>query len=286
MLITFRTLFRGALRDRISLFFAIIFPVVLLVALGFIFPTPGYRRQLLAGMLAVSVLFFSLNGIAFESLFQRNSGVYKLLRATPYRSITFIANLTAARGAVALLCSVVVLLVGVLALGMQVSWQGVLLLVPILGLGVVCFTFLGLTVSNLTQNENQVSMLNSIVTLPMLFASGTFYSLSAAPNWVQAVSKAFPLSYLIDGEHAALAGNAPGIVLPLLILLGFTLLALTLAVVTFRWDPDASLARRFQQIHLRSKLCLFSSSPRGIFMAVGAEVVLPLRQVLGITSTR
>ena len=252
MLITFRTLFRSALRDRISLFFAIIFPVVLLVALGFIFPTPGYRRQLLAGMLAVSVLFFSLNGIAFESLFQRNSGVYKLLRATPYRSITFIANLTAARGAVALLCSVVVLLVGVLALGMQVSWQGVLLLVPILGLGVVCFTFLGLTVSNLTQNENQVSMLNSIVTLPMLFASGTFYSLSAAPNWVQAVSKAFPLSYLIDGEHAALAGNAPGIVLPLLILLGFTLLALTLAVVTFRWDPDASLARRFQQIHLRS----------------------------------
>ena len=92
MLITFRTLFRGALRDRISLFFAIIFPVVLLFALGFIFPTPGYRRQLLAGMLAVSVLFFSLNGIAFESLFQRNSGVYKLLRATPYRSITFIAR--------------------------------------------------------------------------------------------------------------------------------------------------------------------------------------------------
>ncbi len=82
MLTTFRTLLRGALRDRISLFFAIVFPIGILLVLGFVFLAPGYRRQLLAGMLAVSALFFSLNGIAFESLFQRNSGVYKLLRAT------------------------------------------------------------------------------------------------------------------------------------------------------------------------------------------------------------
>ena len=64
MLTTFRTLLRGAFRDRMSLFFAIVFPVVCLLVLGFIFPDPCYRRQLLAGMLAVSTLFFSLNGIA------------------------------------------------------------------------------------------------------------------------------------------------------------------------------------------------------------------------------
>src|SRR5690242_8668154 len=116
MLIAFRTLLRGALRDWISLFYAIIVPVVFLVVLGFVFPSPEYRRQLMAGMLGVGVLFFGLNGIAFESLYQRNSGVYKLLRATPYRSVTFIANLAAARAVVALLCSLVVLLVGVLAL--------------------------------------------------------------------------------------------------------------------------------------------------------------------------
>jgi len=244
MLTTFRTLLRGALRDRVSLFFAIVFPIGFLLVLGFVFPDPGYRRQLLAGMLAVSTLFFSLNGIAFESLYQRNSGVYKLLRATPYRTITFITNLTASRSIVALLSCVLVIVVGMLVFGIAVSWQSVLLLVPGLVLGTLCFTFLGLTTSNLVQNENQVAMLNNIVTLPMIFSSATFYSLSNAPAWVKAIGHVFPFSYLLDGEHAAFAGNAAGIVFPSLILLGFTVLSMLLAFVTFRWDPNAPVMRR------------------------------------------
>jgi ABC-2 type transport system permease protein len=244
MLTTFRILLRGALRDRVSLFFAIVFPIGFLLVLGFVFPDPGYRRQLLAGMLAVSTLFFSLNGIAFESLYQRNSGVYKLLRATPYRTITFITNLTASRSIVALLSCVLVIVVGVLVFGIAVSWQSMLLLVPGLVLGTLCFTFLGLTISNLVQNENQVAMLNNIVTLPMIFSSATFYSLSNAPAWVKAIGHVFPFSYLLDGEHAAFAGNAAGIVFPSLILLGFTVLSMLLAFVTFRWDPNAPVMRR------------------------------------------
>jgi ABC-2 type transport system permease protein len=244
MLTTFRTLLRGALRDRTSLFFAIVFPIGFLLVLGFVFPDPSYRRQLLVGMLAISTLFFSLNGIAFESLFQRNSGVYKLLRATPYRTITFVTNLTASRGVVALLSCTLVAIVGVLTFGISLSWQSALLLLPILLLGTLCFTFLGLTISNLVQNENQVAMLNNIVTLPMIFSSATFYSLSNAPVWVRTIGHVLPFSYLVDGEHAALAENVTGIIFPLLILLGFTLLALALAVVTFRWDPNAPLIRR------------------------------------------
>lgn len=248
MLTTFRTLLRGALRDRISLFFAIVFPIGFLLVLGFVFTDPDYRRQLLVGMLAVSTLFFSLNGIAFESLFQRNSGVYKLLRATPYRTIAFITNLTASRGVVALLSCAVVAIVGVLTFGIALSWQSALLLLPTVVLGTLCFTFLGLTISNLVQNENQVSMLSNIVTLPMIFSSETFYSLSNAPAWVKTIGHVLPFSYLIDGEHAALVGDVTGIVFPLLILLGFTALALVLAVITFRWDPNAPIVRRVLRV--------------------------------------
>ncbi|HEY6408179.1 MAG TPA: ABC transporter permease [Ktedonobacteraceae bacterium] len=244
MLITFRTLLKGALRDRISLFFAIVFPIGFLLVLGFVFPDPSYRRQLLAGMLAVSTLFFSLNGIAFESLFQRNSGVYKLLRATPYPTIAFITNLTASRSIVALLSCALVAIVGVLTFGIALSWQSALLILPILVLGTLCFTFLGLTISNLVQNENQVAMLNNIVTLPMIFSSATFYSLSAAPTWIKTIGYAFPFSYLIDGEHAAFAANAAGALFPSLILLAFTSLSLLLAVTTFRWDPNTPIIRR------------------------------------------
>jgi ABC-2 type transport system permease protein len=178
---TFRTLFKGALRDRMSLAWAIAFPVVFLVVLGFIFPAPAYRQQLLAGMLALSVLFFGLHGIAFESLFQRNSGVYKLLRATPYRIVTFVTNLTLARGLVALISGAIVTVIGMLIFNTWLRWESLLLLLPLLVLATLCFTFLGLFIGNLSQNETQVSMLSNIVTLPMMFASEIFYNLGAAP---------------------------------------------------------------------------------------------------------
>ena len=87
-------------------------------------------------------------------------------------------------------------------------------------------------------------MFNNIVTLPMIFSSATFYSLSAAPAWIKTIGYAFPFSYLIDGEHAAFAANAAGAFFPSLILLAFTALSLVLAVATFRWDPNTPIIRR------------------------------------------
>jgi ABC-2 type transport system permease protein len=240
MLVPLGTLLRGALRDRISLAWAIVVPMVLLFALGFAFPTPGYRRQLLVGMLALSVMFFSLYGIAFESLAQRNQGVYKLLRATPYPTLAFVVHLTLARGVVALLSAGLVAVVGALVFHIGLTIAGVLLLAPVLTLATLCFTFIGLTIGNLSQNETQVAGLNNLATLPMIFASEAFYSLGAAPTWVGTLSRVLPLGHALDAVRAALAGSASGIVTPLLFILGYTVLALALAVLTFRWDPDAA----------------------------------------------
>jgi ABC-2 type transport system permease protein len=88
--------------------------------------------------------------------------------------LKLITNLTTSRGVVALLSCTLVAIVGVLIFGIALSWQSVLLLKPVMVLGILCFTFLGLTISNLVQNENQVAMLNNIVTLPMIFTSTTF----------------------------------------------------------------------------------------------------------------
>ncbi len=190
-----------------------------------------------------SVLFFSLYGVAFESLAQRNSGVYKLLRATPYRTLTFVINLTCAYGAVALLSSAIVIVVGMLIFHIWLGWESVLLLLPITVLATLCFALLGLIVSNLSQKETQVNMISNIVVLPMMFASEVFYSLNVVPAWVRIVGSVLPLSYLVEGEHAALAGNLAGLALPLLALCGFTVLAMLLAVATFRWESEATPVR-------------------------------------------
>lgn len=244
MWIVFRGLLAGALRDRISLFYALIFPAVTLAVLAFFFEDPGYRRHLLVGLTALGGFFFTMSGTGFEVMRQRRRGVYKLLRATPFSTGAFVSALTAARGLIALICTLLVYVGGALSLGFGVAPAGLLLMLPPLLLGTACFTALGFILGNLGNTETQVAGINNLFILPMTFASPVFYSLDAAPRWVQLVSEAMPLTHLVAALQAAAAGDPGAMVRPLAILLGFTAGILAVAVLTFRWDPDAGLLRR------------------------------------------
>ena len=235
-------LLKSALRDRISLFWSVVFPVGLLIGLGVVFDSPEYRGRLLAGTAAMGVFFWALFGIAFETLSHRNRGVYKLLRATPFLTVAFVLSMTIARALIALLSGAVVIATGAVAFGVDVGWRESLLMLPVLLSGTLCFTCLGFLAANLAGNEAQVSMVCNLFSLPMLFVSEAFYSLDKAPHWLQGLSRVLPFSHFVDALRLSLEGDASGIVLPLLVLSGFTALFLVLAVVTFRWDAEGRKA--------------------------------------------
>ncbi len=244
MWIVFRGLLSGALRDRISLFYALIFPAAALAVLAYFFEDPGYRRHLLVGVTALGGFFFTMSGTGFEVMRQRQRGVYKLLRATPFPTGAFVSALTAARGLIALVCALFVYVGGALFLGAGIAPAGLLLMLPALALGTVCFTALGFILGNLGNTETQVAGINNLFVLPMTFASPVFYSLEGAPRWVQLLSEAMPLRHLVAALQAAAAVDPVAMIRPLVILCGFTAAILLVAVATFRWDPDARLMRR------------------------------------------
>lgn len=241
-----KTMFRAGLKDSMSLGYALIFPLGLLIGLGIAYPSPAYRLMLLGSMLVFGSLMYAI-GTAHEVLAQRSQGVYKLLRVTPFRTSAFISSLVAARGIVTLLTSAVVFVVGVLFFGLSIPAISWLLMLPVLVLGILLFSFLGFFVTNVSKDPGQVNALSNLLTFPMFFLSEAWYSLANAPHWVQVVSKCLPVGYLLKAAKAALAGDAVSMILPLLIVLGFTVLTAALAVVTFRWDPEVRIGLRFKQ---------------------------------------
>jgi ABC-2 type transport system permease protein len=246
MITAIQTMFQAGLKDKISLGYALIFPIGLLIGLGIAFPAPTYRLMLLGSMLVFGSLMYAI-GTAHEVLAQRSQGVYKLLRVTPFRTSAFITSLVIARGAVTLLTSLAVFATGVLCFGLSVPALSWLLILPVLVLGIALFSFLGFFVTNLSKDPGQVTALSNLLTFPMFFLSDSFYSLAKAPHWIQIVSKCLPVSYLLKATRAALAGDAAAMILPLLVVAGFTVLAAGLAVVTFRWDPEVRIGLRFNQ---------------------------------------
>ena len=241
---SFKLLLKLALRDRISLGWALLFPLGLMIAMNLFFDDPVYRTRLLAGLLAISSLFYIAYGMAFDVLGQRNRGVYKLLRITPVRTPVFIIRLALARSVVALGCTLFVLAAGLVILRVPFHVAGLPMLFVVLALGMVAFTFLGFMIGNLGNEESGVATLTNVVTLPLLFLTETFYSLESAPVWVQVLRDALPFNHFLNAIRVCLEGNPSAAALPLLIVLGYGVLFLGLSTLTFRWDAAAPIGGR------------------------------------------
>lgn len=234
----FRLMLVASLKDKITLFYALLFPILLMAGLGCYFDSPAYRERLLIGVLALSVLFWAVQGAAFQVYGQRSRGVYKLLRLTPFPTVSFVLALTLARTLLGLCINGIILLVCAPLFGIPIPLSGVLPLLAMLTAGLLCFTCLGFLVVNFARHEGQINMLSNVLQIPMVFGSEAFYSLSAAPQWLVAAGRCTPFPYFVEGLRAAAKTDLAAWGVSLLIVSGFALAILLLASLTFRWDPE------------------------------------------------
>jgi len=249
MITIFRTMLTGIFRDMHTLFWTIIFPLAILVGLGLYIDDQAYSERLLGGVLTTNVLLGSAMVTAFNVMAQRNRGVYKLLRATPFSTSAFITAMTGARTVLSLLVSVCVIIMSVLLFGVSLSFLSIIMMLVVLLVGTVCFTAIGFIAANLSRDESNVNMISNLISFPMLFTSGAFYSLEHAPAWIQMIGKLQPFSYFVDAMAIAIRpnGSFADIWLPLVILAGFSVLCLAAASFTFRWDSEVRTRFRRKQ---------------------------------------
>lgn len=243
MLTILTTMLRGILRDAHTIVWNIVFPVAMLIGLGLYFDTPAYAGRLMTGVLTTNILFSSAIVTAFYVMSHRNRGVYKLLRATPFPTLSFIAAMTGARTVLVWIVSIIVITISVMLLGVSITLGGAVLMVPVILLGTICFTAIGFIAANLSRDESNVNMISNVISFPMLFTSEAFYSLDHAPPWVRIIGQMHPFHYLVESMRVASSPEVSGAAIwsPLLTLTGFTTVCLLLAKLTFRWDAETPI---------------------------------------------
>jgi ABC-2 type transport system permease protein len=85
MTTVFRTLLTGQFRDAHTLFWTILLPFALLIGLGLYFDEPGYAERLLAGVLAINILFGPGMVTPFQVMTLRNRGCSSCCGRRPCR---------------------------------------------------------------------------------------------------------------------------------------------------------------------------------------------------------
>jgi ABC-2 type transport system permease protein len=193
------------------------------------FVTPG----LLGWAVAMSAAF----GAAATLQGWRNSKLLRRLQLAPVPPAVVVAARVGVTVLIALVQMAIFLGLGIAAFGLELSgWWWVS--VPLLVAGTLTFMAVGLLAGAIARTQEGAVNLANVMVLPMAFLSGSFFPLEGTPQWLQTISWALPLRHLNEGMlDLMVRGEGPSAaLLPLVILLGFTVVLTALAARLFRWD--------------------------------------------------
>jgi ABC-2 type transport system permease protein len=196
----------------------------------------GYIDFLVPGILGLTLMQLGLFSVSFGFVQLKRTGALRRLFATPTSPAYFLGAQVTSRLIIGL--SQVLVLLGVgLWFGLHLVGS-ILLLLAISLLGSVIFLALGFSIAGWAKNEDQAAPLANLVSLPMTFLSGVFFSRDAMPAFLRTITDYLPLTYL---NHALRSvtndGVGPGAISgDLLGMAVWAVIAFVIAVRLFRWE--------------------------------------------------
>ncbi|MFF4547975.1 ABC transporter permease [Streptomyces sp. NPDC001406] len=201
--------------DRTELYTRAIQPALWLLIFGQTFtriraiPTGGipYIDYLAPGIIAQSAMFIAIF-YGIQIIWERDAGILNKLLVTPTPRAALITGKAFAAGVKSLIQAVVVIVIAAL-LGVALTWNPLRLLgvAAAVVLASAFFSCLSITIAGIVLNRDRLMGIGQAITMPLFFGSNALYPVSIMPGWLQAVSRANPLSYQVDALRGLLLGT-------------------------------------------------------------------------------
>ncbi len=151
----------------------------------------------LPGQIGFSILFATLFGIAFTFYNLREQLVLKRFYASPVNRLNILIGIGFSRLFFQLINVIVLIVVGKFFLGFTLA-HGFLTFIDMLLMALLMLIVLmgvGLIFSSIVKTDSTIPMLINIFALPQMLLSGTFFSISVFPAWMQTFCKFLPLTH-------------------------------------------------------------------------------------------
>ena len=157
----------------------------------------GYIDFLMPGVIGMAIMQLGLFSVSFSFVTMKREGVLRRLLATPLSPATLLASQVVTRLLVVIAQTLILTGVAVFVFGAEFAGNFFAVLLAA-GLGGAVFLALGFAVSGWARTEQQAAPLANVVSLPMMFLSGVFFSRDVLPGVLQTVTDYLPLTFLVE----------------------------------------------------------------------------------------
>jgi ABC-2 type transport system permease protein len=235
---------RAALRDPGWVFFAIAMPVGLYAFIASSFLEDGgigatgapVGLAIAAGMTAWGAAVTGFINMPEAIAAARDRGALKRLRGTPLPSSLYLMGRTVSALWIALVTGALVLVLGLLAFDLEISWAGLPLAVLVLLLGTTTLAACGLALVSVLPSSKAVTAVGLAVLIPLGFFSDVF-AIGGAPEWMRDVGDWLPLKPLANSLTTTLDPAGPSLSWSAVaVMVAWLVGASALAIRTFRWS--------------------------------------------------
>lgn len=196
-----------------------------------------YVDWVIPGVLGMNMMFSALFGVGYVVVRYRKNGVLKRLKATPLTALEFLAAQVVSRLWLIMAITIVVY-IGchwLIGFAMYGSYFNLLL---VFTLGAVAMISMGLIVAARVKSEEMAGGLLNMMSWPMMFFSGVWFSLEGLHPWVQKLALIFPLTHITQAARVIMLDGAgfSAIWTHLAALIAMSVFFLLLGVRMFRWE--------------------------------------------------
>ncbi len=234
-------------RNPASVFFTVMFPVILLLIFATIFGSQTVEVRgghidtdayYVPAIISLSIISATMQSLAMSLVIAREDGRLKRSRGTPMPPWVFIAGRIGNSIVTAILMMVLLAAIGGLLYGVSFPWDRIPALLIVLVIGAASFCCLGIALTAAIPSQDAAAPIVNALLLPLYFLSGVFIPDDQLPSGVIGFADFFPIRHFFEAFFDAYVPGGATIAwghLAIVALWGVG--GLLLAVRFFRWTP-------------------------------------------------
>lgn len=196
-----------------------------------------YLDWVIPGILSMNMMFSALFGVGYVIVRYRKNGMLKRLKATPVTALEYLTAQVISR--LLLIMAITAFVFFGTNLFVDFAMYGsYFTLFLVFALGTISMISLGLLIAARIKSEEMAGGLVNLVSWPMMFLCGVWFSLEGANPIVQDIAEIFPLTHVTTAARAIMVEGAGlmDISYHLTVLIVQSAIFMIIGAWAFRWD--------------------------------------------------